>query len=255
MQTTHNPFKQAIRAPGTRIGLWAGIGNPYVTEILASTGYDWILIDGEHGPNDLHTILGQLQTMARYPAVAPVVRPPVGDAIRLKQLLDIGVQNFLIPMVDTAAQAQALVAATRYAPQGMRGIAPALARAAQWGQIPDYMKHANDEICLLVQAESVTALDNLDAIVDVDGVDGVFFGPADLAASMGHIHEPAHPEVRRVVEDGIKRVLSKGKAAGIITGDDDFTRRSIELGAQVVAVAVDTLLLIDAAKQRLRSFR
>ena len=249
-----NPFKAALRANRAQIGCWVGTATPYLTEIYASVGFDWLALDGEHGPNDLRTILGQLQAMAAYDTAA-VVRPPDGSATMLKQLLDVGAQNLLVPMVNTAEQAEALAAAVRYPPQGMRGVGSALARASQWKQVPDYFERANDEVCLLVQAESVMAMDHLEAIAAVDGVDGVFFGPADLAASMGHILDPGNPAVKRAVEDGIKLVLSRGKAAGILTTDPAFARRCIELGAQFVAVGVDTLLIVNSAKALLNQYR
>ncbi|MFA5664514.1 aldolase/citrate lyase family protein [Castellaniella sp.] len=249
-----NAFKQALRSNQAQIGLWAGTADPYVTEILAGTGFDWLVIDAEHAPNDLRTILGQLQAMAPYPT-APVVRTPSADPAGLKQLLDIGAQNLLIPMVDTAEQARALAAATRYPPQGTRGVGTALARAARWKLIPDYLQRANDEICLMVQVESVRALENLEAITAVDGVDGVFFGPTDLGASMGHIHDPGNPAIRQAVEDGMRTVLSMGKAAGVLTTSQAFAQSCLALGAQFVAVGLDTLLIIDAAKALLEKYR
>lgn len=249
-----NPFKEALRANKQLIGCWVGTASPYLAEMYASIGFDWLALDGEHGPNDLRTILGQLQAMAAYDT-APVVRPPHGDATRLKQLLDVGAQNLLIPMVDSAEQAAALVAATRYPPQGMRGVGTALARAAQWKQVPDYLQRANEEVCLLVQAETVAAMDHLEEMAAVEGVDGIFFGPADLAASMGHLLEPGHPDVRRAVEDGIKLVRSKGKAAGILATDKAFAQRCLDLGAQFVAVGVDTLMIVNSARALLGQYR
>lgn len=249
-----NHFKRALRGSQPQIGFWTGNADPYVTSIFASTGYDWLVIDGEHGPNDLRSILGQLQAMAAYPT-APVVRPAKGDATTIKQLLDVGAQNLLIPMVETAQQAAELVAATRYPPEGIRGVGSALAYASRWKQIPDYLKRANDEICLLVQAESITAIDNLDAIAATEGVDGVFFGPADLGASMGYLHDPANPAVQEAVLDGMRRVLAHGKAAGILTTNREFAQRCIDIGAQFVAVGVDTLLMTQAAKQLLASYQ
>lgn len=249
-----NPFKQALQANQQLIGCWVGTADPYVTEIFASVGFDWIVLDGEHGPNDLRSILGQLQAMAAYDT-APVVRPVCGDAAMLKQLLDVGAQNLLVPMVDTAEQAAALAAATRYPPQGIRGVGSALARASRWKQVPDYLQRANEEVCLLVQAETVTAMDNLEEIAAVDGVDGVFFGPADLAASMGQILDPGNKAVQQAVEDGMKLVLSKGKAAGILTTNQAFAQRCLDLGAQFVAVGVDTLLMTNSAKGLLDRYR
>lgn len=249
-----NPFKAALQANKQLIGCWVGTASPYLTEIYASIGFDWLALDGEHGPNDLRSILGQLQAMAGYDS-APVVRLPHGDATRIKQLLDAGAQNLLIPMVESAEQAAALAAAMRYPPQGVRGVGTALARASQWKQIPDYLQRANEEVCLLVQAETVTAMEHLEEIAAVDGVDGVFFGPADLAASMGLILEPGHPSVKAAVEEGMKLVLSKGKAAGILTADKAFAQRCLDLGAQFVAVGVDTLMIVNSARALLQQYR
>lgn len=249
-----NYFKRALRGSQTQIGLWTGNADPYVTEIFAAVGYDWLVIDGEHGPNDLRSILGQLQSMAAY-TTAPVVRPVKGDAATIKQLLDIGAQNLLIPMVESAAQAAALVAATRYPPEGIRGVGSALARASHWKLTPDYLKRANDEVCLLVQAESVAAIENIEAIAATEGVDGVFFGPADLGASMGYLHDPANPAVQEAVLNGMQQVLSCGKAAGILTTNKEFARRCIDIGAQFVAVGVDTLLMTQSAKKLLADYK
>jgi 4-hydroxy-2-oxoheptanedioate aldolase len=222
MQTPINPFKQALADKRAQIGLWLGLASPYSTEICAGAGFDWLLIDGEHAPNDIPTILAQLQVIAGYPASHAIARVPmghghVGEAL-IKQYLDIGVQTLLVPMVDTPEQAAAVVRAARY-PQadgqgGIRGMAGA--RASRWGRYPNYAKEANAQVCLLVQAETQTALDNLDAIAATEGVDGVFIGPADLSASMGHVGNAAHPDVQAAIADGIARITRAGKAAGIL---------------------------------------
>ena len=189
-----NPFKQALREKRAQIGLWLSAASPYLSEVSATAGFDWLLIDGEHAPNTLQTTLQQLQVVAPYRS-QPVVRAVEGQVALVKQLLDIGAQNLLIPMVDTAEQAELMVRAVQYPPKGIRGVGSAIARASRWSLRADYLDVADDEICLLVQAESVTALTNLSAIAAVEGVDGVFIGPADLAASMGHRGKPGHPEV------------------------------------------------------------
>ncbi len=186
-----NSFKQSIKRQGSvQFGFWLALASPYSAEVCATSGFDWLLIDGEHAPNDVPTILSQLQAIAPYPPQV-LVRPPVGDPNLIKQLLDIGVQTLLVPMVDTAEQAKAIVAATRYPPAGIRGVGGALARASRWNAIPDYLNKANAEICVIVQVESVTAIKNLDAIAAVEGVDAVFIGPSDLAATMGHLGNPS----------------------------------------------------------------
>lgn len=248
-----NPFKAALARRDKQVGLWLSLAQPYTAEVCATAGFDWLLIDGEHGPNDVRSTLAQLQAVAPYAAHA-AVRPVSGDPALIKQLLDIGAQTLLVPMVDTAEQAAALVTATRYAPQGMRGVGAGIARASRWGLRRDYLDRANDEICLLVQAETVTALANLEAICAVDGVDGVFVGPADLAASMGHRGRPGHPEVQAAVNDAICRIVAGGKAAGTLTADPQLAQRYFELGASFVAVGIDVTLLAQAARRLAAEF-
>lgn len=242
-----NPFKTALAQGQTQIGLWLSLADPYCAELCASAGFQWLLIDGEHAPNDVRSILSALQAVAPYPA-HPVVRVVQGDTALIKQVLDVGAQTLLVPMVDTAEQAAAAAAATRYPPLGVRGVGAAVARASRWSARAGYLDEANDEVCLLVQAESVTALKNLDAICAVDGVHGVFIGPADLAASMGHRGNPAHPEVQAAIEDAIRRISASGKAAGILTGDEAQARRYLAVGARFVAVGIDTSLLAAATR-------
>lgn len=258
MQTPINTFKQALQARQTQIGLWFGLANGYAAELIAGAGFDWLVLDGEHAPNDVPRILEQLQGVASARAVFghgphPVARVPVGETALIKQYLDLGAQTLLVPMVDTAEQAARLVSAMRY-PQddgkgGIRGMGAALARASQWMRFPDYLHEANAQTCLLVQVETTTAIKNLDAIAATEGVDGVFFGPADLSASMGFVGQPGHPQVQAVIEDGIRRVLAAGKAPGILMGDEKLARRYIELGAVFVAVGVDTSLLVKASTE------
>ena len=246
MNTPVNTFKQALQNKQPQIGLWMGLASAYTAEICALAGFDWLVIDGEHAPNDLRSIQAQLQTVAAYPASHPVCRVPVGETALIKQYLDLGAQNILVPMVDTAEQAAQLVQAMRY-PQddgqgGVRGMAGA--RASRWGHLPDYFKRANQEVCLLLQVESREALKNLDAIAATPGVDGVFIGPADLSASMGHVGNAAHPDVQAAIEDGIARILKAGKAPGILTPDRTLAELYLKLGAVFVAVGLDTQLLM-----------
>jgi len=254
MQMPVNKFKQALRSGTPQIGLWAGLADPYVTELLASTGFDWLLLDAEHAPNDLRTVLAQLQAAAPYP-VHPIVRPVQGDVALIKQYLDIGAQTLLIPMIDTAEQAQRMVAATRYPPHGVRGVGSALARSSRWNQIDGYLHKADAEMCVLIQVESVTALENLPAIAAVDGVDGVFFGPADLSASMGILGKPGDPRVQKALADGIACVRKAGKAAGTLTADQKLAREYLAMGALFVAVGVDTTLLVKAARELASAFK
>ena len=252
-----NPFKRALAQKQLQIGLWLGLANPYSTEICAGAGFDWLLIDGEHAPNDLNSILAQLQAIAAYPASHAIARVPVGHGhvgtTLIKQYLDLGVQTILAPMVDTAEQARAIVQASRYPPQGIRGMAGA--RASRWGRIADYAKPANEQICVLVQAETQTALDNLDAIAAVEGVDGVFIGPADLSASLGHVGEQDHPQVRAAMEDAFGRIARAGKAPGILMVDEKLARRYIDLGGLFVAVGLDSNLLARHSSALAASFK
>lgn len=250
MQTPVNIFKQALQNKQAQIGLWMGLADSYGAEICAGAGFDWLLIDAEHAPNDLRSVLQQLQAVAAYPGSQPVVRLPMGHGhvgeMLVKQYLDLGAPTLLIPMVDTAEQATALVRAARY-PQddgggGIRGMAGA--RASRFGRYSNYAREANAQMCLLVQAESQTALDNLDAIAAVDGVDGVFIGPADLSASMGYVGQLTHPKVLDAIEDAITRVNRAGKAAGILTTDETLAKHYLALGALFVAVGLDTNLLV-----------
>jgi 4-hydroxy-2-oxoheptanedioate aldolase len=249
-----NAFKTALRRGDQLYGLWLALADPYSAEVCAGAGFDWLVIDGEHAPNDLRSTLAQLQAVAPYPA-APVVRPPVGDPVLIKQLLDIGARNLLIPMVETADQARDLVAATRYPPRGIRGVGSALARASGFSRDADYLKHADEGVCLLLQVESVAALAALDEIAAVEGVDGVFVGPADLAASFGHLGNPGHPEVQAAIRDAAGRIRAAGKAAGILATDESVARTYLEWGYTFVAVGVDVTLLARATTQLAARFR
>lgn len=254
MNIPTNHFKRSLRDGKTQIGLWLGWASPYTAEAIAGTGFDWLVIDGEHVPNDVRSILGQLQAVAPYPA-QPVVRPVVGDTALIKQLLDIGAQTLLIPMVETAAQAAQLVAATRYPPRGIRGVGSALARASRWTQVDGYLRVADDEMCVLVQVETATAVENLAAIAATDGIDGVFFGPSDLSASLGMIGQGAHPDVMKMIDAGIGTVRAAGKAAGVLAPDPAVARHYLDQGATFVAVGIDTVLLVNACKALASQYR
>jgi 4-hydroxy-2-oxoheptanedioate aldolase len=263
LQTPINRFKQAMAQGQPQIGLWLGLADAYSAEILAGTGYDWLLVDGEHAPNDVRSVLHQLQAIASAasalppgtPAPHPIARVPVGDTALIKQYLDLGAQTLLVPMVDTPEQARQLVRATRYAPEGVRGMGSALARSSRWQAYPQYVHEANQQICLLVQAENVEAMGHLDAVAATPGVDGVFIGPADLSASMGHPGNPGHPEVQAAIHDGIARILRAGKAPGILATTEAQARQWLAAGALFVAVGVDTMLLASAAQDLLARFR
>jgi len=254
MRIPVNTFKQRLLAGETQIGLWLALADAYCAELLAGSGFDWLLIDAEHAPNDVRTVLAQLQAIAPYP-VQPVVRPVVGDAALIKQYLDIGAQTLLIPMVESAEQAAQMVAAMRYPPNGIRGVGSALARSSRWNGIADYLHKADAEMCLLAQVESSQALTQVAAIANTEGVDGVFFGPADLSASLGFLGNPGAPEVQQAIIDGIAKVRDAGKAAGVLSADLVLARRYLEQGATFVAVGADTTLLVQAARQLASAFQ
>lgn len=240
-----NAFKAALARGDTLYGLWLALADAYSAEVCAAAGFDWLLIDGEHAPNDIRSTLASLQALSAYP-VTPLVRPPVGDAVGIKQLLDIGARNLLIPMVETPDQARELVAATRYPPRGVRGVGAALARASGFGRDAAYLSHADEGVCLLLQIESVAGLEALDEIAAVDGVDGVFIGPADLAASFGRLGHPGHPDVQGAIRDAATRIRAAGRAAGILSTDEAQARVYLEWGYTFVAVGTDVTLLARA---------
>jgi len=254
MDMPRNAFKQSLREKRRQVGLFVGLGSPYSMEILASAGFDWLLIDAEHSPNTPASVLPQLQAAASYP-VPVLVRPVNHDPALIKQYLDIGAQTLLVPMVDTAAQAVALVQAVRYPPRGIRGVGASLARAARWNGVRDYARQADDEICLIVQVETRAGLENLDAILAVDGVDGVFIGPADLAASLGHLGEARHPEVQAAIENALGRISVAGKAAGVFASEPALASRYEACGASIIGIGGDTTLLRNAALKLADSFR
>lgn len=233
-----NQFKKAILAGQRQLGLWVALANPVSTELCATAGFDWLLIDAEHGPNDVRSTLFQLQAASAHPASA-VVRIPAGDPVMVKQMLDIGAQTLLVPMINTAKEAQTMASAMRYPPNGFRGIGAALARASAYNSIPDYLQTADDEVCLIVQAETRTAISNLEAIAGVEGVDAVFIGPSDLAADMGLIGRPDSEEVVSVVEQAIELLVSRQTPAGVLAVNPDTARRYLDKGASFVAIGTD----------------
>lgn len=241
MTAPKNPFKSLLQTDQKSIGLWMGLCDPYAAEIVGRAGFDWVLIDGEHAPNDLRSIVGQLQVAE--PHVASIVRPPMAEPWLIKQLLDAGVQSFLIPMVNSAEEARAVVAATRYPPDGIRGVGHVLGRASHFGAVPDYIATASNEICIIVQIESRAAVENLEEILAVEGVDAAFVGPADLAADCGYATDINAPEMRALVADTLGRIKAFGKPAGIIDFPDDAIDGHFANGAQFVAVGADLVMM------------
>ncbi|WP_170406830.1 aldolase/citrate lyase family protein [Ruegeria arenilitoris] len=246
MPAPKNTFKAALRAGQPQIGCWVGMANAYTAEIAATAQFDWLLVDGEHAPNDLRSILEQMQVIEGSGST-PVARLPIGETWMIKQYLDAGVQNLLVPMVESGDQARELVRAVQYPPHGVRGVGSALARASRFAAIPDYLKTADEQICLLVQVENQKGLAALDDILATD-VDGVFIGPSDLAADMGHIGNAGHPDVVAAVLDALTRVVAAGKAAGILTLDPAMQRKCLDIGASFVATNIDVTLFATAMR-------
>ncbi|MCB1493015.1 MAG: HpcH/HpaI aldolase/citrate lyase family protein [Rhodobiaceae bacterium] len=245
MDLPKNPFKAAIAAGKPQIGLWCTIPDQTVVELVANCGFDWLMFDTEHSPMDAVGVLPLLQAVAPYP-VSPVVRPTGLDPAEIKKLLDLGAQSILVPYIRDAAEADLAVRAVTYPPAGMRGVS-GVTRATRYGAVANYHKRAREEICLIVQIETLSALEDLDNILAVDGIDGVFVGPADLAASLGYPGEPGHPEVRKVCLDTIRRIRAAGLPAGFLSPDEGYVEAVIEAGSVFTAVAIDTVLLRKGA--------
>lgn len=242
-----NPFKAALQTEGDLLtGLWVALANPHSAEICAGAGFDWILIDAEHGPNDIPLIAAQLAAIARHPS-HPVVRLPVGEPWLIKQALDIGAQTLMVPMVETGEQAELLAKALRYPPDGIRGMGASLGRASNFGRIADYAETANAQVCLIAQIESRLGVENVDAIVATDGVDAILIGPADLSADMGYGGKATVPEVMQTVEMLIGKIKAAGKPAGIMTGDPEMIALARRAGVRFMANGTDTWLLANAA--------
>lgn len=241
-----NRLKQRLAAGETLFGCWLSLADANTAEIMGTAGFDWLCIDGEHAPNDIRSIRDQLAVLQSC-ASEVMVRPPAGEAWIIKQVLDVGAQTLLVPMVESAAQARALVRACTYPPRGIRGVGASSARASRFGAVPDYVTTANGEICLLVQVESRAGHAALDDILGVEGVDGVFVGPADLAADMGHAGNSSAPPVQDAIRDILGRVAAAGKPAGIMCLDDR-TPAYLDWGARFVAVGIDALLLAKSAR-------
>jgi 4-hydroxy-2-oxoheptanedioate aldolase len=253
MDLPKNPFKSALKSARPQIGLWSSLSSSYTVEVIAGAGFDWILLDSEHSPADLENLLGQLQAAGPYPS-HPVVRVPWNDMVTIKRILDVGAQSLLIPYVSTAEEARAAVTYTRYPPAGVRGVA-GTTRATRFGRVKDYAKRAHEEICVLVQVETQGALNNIEAICAVDGVDGVFIGPADLHASLGYTGEIANPKVKPLIDDAIGRIRKCGKAPGILTPNEADARHWLECGALFVAVGADVGILARGAEALAAKFK
>ena len=254
MDLPENRFKRALAAGRPQIGLWNSLSSYLTVEVIAGAGFDWVLLDMEHSPNDLPLLHTQLQAMMEYPESAPVVRAPWNDMVMIKRLLDLGAQSLLLPYVQNAAEAANAVRYIRYPPHGVRGMA-GTSRATRFGRIGNYFARAHEELCLLVQVETREALDEIEAIAAVPGIDGIFIGPGDLSASMGHLGNLTHPEVIAAIDDAMRRIRKAGSAPGILTGDEKLARRWLDMGALFVAVGSDVGLLARAADALAGRFR
>lgn len=253
MDLPRNAFKHAIARGELQIGLWCSLCSPITAEIVCHSGFDWLLLDTEHSPNEVPDVLSQLQAV-QAGCASPIVRPAWNDIVLIKRFLDIGAQNLLIPFVQTAEEARRAVEATRYPPDGIRGITGS-GRASRYGRVTNYLKNATQEICLLVQVETKSALDRIEEIASVDGIDGIFIGPNDLAASFGHIGNWAHPEVQSALEDAVRRLKKIGKPAGILTPNEEEAKRFIQWGYTFVAVGADLGLLARGADALAKRFK
>lgn len=245
MPAPHNKLKAALAAKTVQHGIWMNLVSPIAAEALAGAGFDWLLIDGEHGPNDIPTILAQVQAIGSRTSI--VVRPPVGEVRLVKQLLDLGVQSLLIPMIESAGHAAQMVKAMLYPPHGIRGVGASVARASDYGRIADYITTANDQTCLILQIESRAGLAALPEILKLDGVDGVFIGPADLAADMGYPGNAGAPEVQDTIDATLKAIMAAGKSAGILTFDPETAQRYQAMGVTFLGVGGDVAILTKAA--------
>ena len=246
MKNPRNLFKAALAEGRHQIGIWNNIGGNTVPELLAGTGFDWVLVDTEHAATETVEVLPALQAIAGTPGVTAVVRPANNDPVLFKRILDFGAQTLLVPYVQSRAEAEAAVSAMRYAPRGIRGMAGAT-RATRYGSVENYFTTAEDELCLIVQVETKAGVDALDEIATTDGVHGVFIGPADLSASLGYPGNSGHPEVRKVIRAVLDRLAELGVPSGILCLDPEDARSYIDAGTAFTAVGVDTVLLTKAA--------
>ncbi|MEL6477077.1 MAG: aldolase/citrate lyase family protein [Pseudomonadota bacterium] len=253
MELPINQFKAALQTEQRQLGMWSALASPIAAEIHAGSGWDWVLVDMEHAPNDLPDMLAQAQALAAGPA--PVLcRPAWNDTVLIKRILDIGVQTLIIPYVQTAEEARAAVAATRYPPEGVRGVAGG-GRAAGYGRVAGYQAKAADQIAVVVQVETAATVEQIEEIAAVPGIDALFVGPADLAASMGHLGDMAHPEVEAKIEEAARRCLAAGKPIGSLALDPAVAKRYFGYGYSFIAVAVDSVLLARASTALIGEFR
>jgi 4-hydroxy-2-oxoheptanedioate aldolase len=252
MELPNNEFKRALREGRRQVGIWSSLSHHIAAEILAGAGFDWVLLDTEHSPNELPMVHNQLQAMAGGTAT-PIVRPAWNDMVLVKRYLDVGAQTLLLPYVQNEQEARNAVAYTRYPPQGVRGFSGG-SRASGYGRVKDYHHRAQEELCVLVQTETRAALSQIESIAAVDGVDGVFIGPGDVSADMGHLGDTRHADVWKAIEDAATRIRKAGKAPGILVGEAD-AQRCFDMGYLFVAVGSDVAILARTADALAAKFR
>lgn len=248
-----NRFKQALAQGERQVGMWSALASPITAEILAGAGFDWIVIDGEHAPNDIPSLVGQLQAM-RGGTAEPVFRVPWNDMVTIKRALDVGARSLIVPFVQNVEEAERAARATLYPPRGVRGVA-VVVRGSDFGRVPNYLENAHRNTCLIVQLETRLALGQIEAIAHIDGIDGMFIGPSDLAANMGHLGNPKHPDVQAAIKDAAERIRATGKSAGTLVRDAEDAERMFGLGFNFVAAGIDVALLARNAEtlaQRLK---
>lgn len=252
MQLPVNAFKQALKSGQPQIGIWSSLCSPISAEVLADAGFDWVLLDTEHSPNELPVVQNQLDALLAG-RTEGIVRPAWNDTVLIKRYLDVGARTLLLPYVQNPEEAKRAVAATRYPPQGVRGVS-GCTRANRYGRIKDYFKRVHDELCVLVQVETMSAMQHIEAIAAIDGVDGIFIGPNDLAADMGYLGNWQHPEVWKVMESAAKRIRKAGKAPGILVGEADG-QRCLDMGYLFVAVGSDLVMLARGSEALAAKFK
>ena len=253
IETPQNRFKAHLKAGHLQLGLWMSVPSAITAEALSLVGYDWLLFDTEHAPVEVAGVQPLLQAASAGNS-AHAARPAWNDKVLIKKLLDIGAQTLLIPFVQNAEEARAAVRATRYPPEGIRGVAGAT-RASRYGQAPKYLREANAQICTLVQIETAEALQNLEEIAATDGVDGVFIGPSDLSASLGYLGNPSDPGVQDVLQRAARRIQDVGSVPGILATNPQDAQRYVEWGYRFVAISTDLGVLINGAKDALRQVK
>ncbi len=254
MKAPQNHLKHALKAGRKQFGCWLNLADSIGAEIVGRAGFDWVLVDAEHGPNGIRDVTTQLQALEGL-NTSGIVRVPIGETWIIKQVLDAGAQSLLIPIVESAQEAQKHVDAVRYPPNGNRGVGAFVARAAQFGTLTDYLTSADEQICLIVQLETKAGLEALDDMLAIDGIDGVFVGPSDLAADMGFLGNPKSPQVQKAIANALTRISASGKAAGILSLDDSDTKKYLEHGARMVGVASDVLTLNHTLREKAQKWR